>query len=36
MIVSHWCTRRPGVEHAFMDGQEIYSLVDGEPVYAER
>jgi hypothetical protein len=24
------------VEHAFMDGQEIYSLVDGEPVYAER
>jgi imidazolonepropionase-like amidohydrolase len=24
------------VEHAFMDGQEIYSVVDGEPVYAER
>ena len=24
------------VERAFMDGREIYSLTDGEPVYAER
>jgi imidazolonepropionase-like amidohydrolase len=24
------------VERAFMDGEEIYSVVDGEPVYAER